>query len=254
MVAFSEFSENIKPVVDTHCTKCDTSFCFCCGEEPHTPASCQDAEEFLPLLNTSDYCVSKFSKRCSNCTVPIENNLECNSHFCWLCLSLISGYEDLERHACNKFDPRDMFNAKERDEFFLSRYEASAEGELFAKKELNTFLQRMADADCVADDDIVKVFECLITSRNFLKNSFIIAWAWQKEEATDESSSVRKEIFEAHQATLTAFTENLQQLVERKEDSIDLDALKFYSCALELYIERMMDFLARCKTMKSKEE
>lgn len=256
------FSENIKPVVDTHCTKCDTNFCFCCGEEPHTPASCQDAEEFLPLLNTSDYCVSKFSKRCPNCSVPIEKNQgcnhmtcrECNSHFCWLCLSLINGYEDLERHACNKFDPRDMFNAKERDEFFLSRYEASSEGEVFAKKELDSFLKRMADADCVADDDIVKVFECLITSRNFLKNSFIIAWAWQKEEATNESSSVRKEIFEAHQATLTAFTENLQQLVEKKEDFIDLDALKFYSCALELYIERMMDFLARCKTMKTSQE
>eukprot|EP00986_Skeletonema_menzelii_P016397 scaffold14490_cov101-Skeletonema_menzelii.AAC.1 len=67
------FSENAQPV-EAHCTKCATSFCFCCGEEPHMPASCHDAEEFLPLFDTSDYCVSKFSKRCPNCTVPIEKN------------------------------------------------------------------------------------------------------------------------------------------------------------------------------------
>jgi len=86
-----------------------------------------------------------------------------------------------------------------------------------------------------------------------LKNSFIIAWSWQKDDVTDESSSVRKEIFEAHQATLIAFTENLQELVEKKEDYIDLDTLNFYSCALELYIERMVDFISRCRAMRSQE-
>mmetsp|Transcript_27164 Transcript_27164/g.54332 ORF Transcript_27164/g.54332 Transcript_27164/m.54332 type:complete len:1273 (+) Transcript_27164:75-3893(+) len=251
------FSENIQSG-DAHCTKCDTSFCFCCGGEPHIPATCHDLEEFLPLFNTSEYCVMKFSKRCPHCKIPIEKDQgcnhmtcrECNSHFCWLCLSPISGYEELERHACNKFDPRDTFNAKGRDEFFLARYEASAEGEVYAKKGLDSFLKQMADADCGADDDIramIKVFECLITSRNFLKNSFIIAWSWQKDEATDEASSTRKDIFEAHQATLTAFTENLQQLVEKKDGLIDLDTLNFYSCALKLYVERMMDFISRCK-------
>jgi len=253
MVAFSETKTG-----DAQCTKCDASFCFCCGEKPHTPATCRDAEKFMPLFNTSDYCVMKFSKRCPSCAVPIQKNQgcnhmtcrECNSHFCWLCLSLISGYDDLERHACNKFDPRDSFNAKERDEFFLTRYEASAEGEVYAKKGLDSFLMHMSDADSGADDDIramAKAFKCLITCRNFLKNTFIIGWSWQKDETSDEISSTRKEIFEAHQATLTAFTENLQQLVEKKDGFIDLDTLHFYSCALKLYVERMMDFISRCR-------
>ena len=256
MVAFAETKTG-----DAQCTKCNTSFCFCCGETPHTPAICRDAEAFMPLFNTSDYCVMKFSKRCPNCAVPIEKNqgcnhmtcIECHSHFCWVCLSLISGYADLDSHVCNKFDPKDnTFNAKERDEFFLVRYEASAEGEVYAKKGLDSFLKHMTDADSGADDDddirtMVKTFKCLIACRSFLKNTFIIGWAWQKDETTDETSTTRKEIFESHQATLTAFTENLQQLVEKKDGFIDLDTLNFYSCALKLYVERMMDFISRCR-------
>jgi hypothetical protein len=253
MVAFSETKTG-----DALCTKCSTRFCFCCGEKPHTPATCSDVEQFMLIFNTSDYCVMKFSKRCPSCTVPIQKNQgcnhmtcrECNSHFCWLCLSLISGYGDLERHSCNKFDPKDAFDAKERDEFFLARYEASAEGEVYAQKGLDSFLKHMADADSGADEDIsamTKAFQCLIACRNFLKNTFIIGWSWQKDEATDETQSTQKEIFESHQATLTAFTENLQQLVEKEDGFIDLDTLHFYSCALKLYVERMLDFISRCR-------
>jgi ariadne-1 len=257
MVAFSDMK-----TCDAQCTKCDTSFCFGCGEKPHTPATCSDAEKFMPLFDTSDYCVMKFSKRCPgpNCNVPIQKNdgcnhmtcRECNAHFCWVCLSLINGYGDLETHACNKFDPRDTFDTKEKDEFFLSRYEASAEGETYAKKGLDALMKKMADAERDDVRALVRASKCLIRCRQFLKNTFILAWAWHRDvhndnTDADETSATRKEIFEAHQATLTSFTENLQQLVEKEAFTVDLDTLDFYTCALTLYLERMMEFISRCR-------
>jgi ariadne-1 len=249
---------------DAQCTKCGRSFCFCCGNNPHTPATCRDAKEFLPLLDSSEYYVMKCSKRCPgpNCLIPIEKNQgcnymtcsECNTSFCWLCLQPLRGHDDLERHACNKFDPRHTYNTKEKDEFFLSRYESSAEGEVYAKKGLDTFLKEKANADLCSDDDIramVKASECLIQCRNFLKNTYIVAWVWHhdvcRDEKTNETSATRKEIFEAHQATLAAFTDNLQQLLEKDASVIDLDGFAFFTFALRLYVERMMEFISRCR-------
>jgi len=268
IIAFSEMGSG-----NAQCIKCNTSFCFSCGANPHAPATCGDVEAFMPLLNSSEYCVMKHAKRCPGCNIPIQRSQGCNHmtctncqiHFCWICLSVIDGYGDLDTHACNKFDPRLNFNTQERDEFFLSRFEASADGEVYAKRSLDSMTKKMVGADKDEDDQImVKATECLIECRQCLKYSYIVGWAWHRDvankEMPEEESSKPKEIFESHQATLAAFTESLNRLVETDAEKlrstygewrfvVHLRALHFYTCALKLYSERMMDFISRCREM-----
>jgi len=253
MIAYQEGDE-----MKATCTKCQASFCFRCGQENHVPSKCIDVEAFLPLLSSSELAVRKLSKPCPGCHAPIEKNDGCNHmtckcgvHWCWLCAQKIEGYADLERHVCNRYNPFGEFKPEERNAFYLLRYEACRDSEEFAKKHLESLIKGVKSEDAVyyldkEDYDIlVNAAECLISSRHFLKYTYVVAWAFPADDK-------RKDLFEKHQAILAVFTEKLSSLVETKLESLGgerefnthLRALKCHKTALKLYSDRMNDFLA----------
>lgn len=85
------------------CT-CSQVWCFGCQEEPHWPASCEQAEHFRRLTKKyqeiagygEDRITSVCVRRCPNCKYPIEKDggcphmscSKCNGDFCWKCLSV----------------------------------------------------------------------------------------------------------------------------------------------------------------------
>jgi len=253
MIAYQEGDE-----MKATCTKCQASFCFGCGEENHVPAKCSDIQAFLPLLSSSELAVRKLSKPCPGCHAPIEKNDGCNHmtckcgvHWCWLCAQKIEGYADLERHVCNRYNPFGEFKPEERNAFYLLRYEACRDSEEFAKKHLESLIKDVKSEDAVYDVDkedydiLVNAAECLISSRHFLKFTYVVAWAFPADDK-------RKNLFEKHQAILAVFTEKLSSLVETKLESLGgergynmhLRALQCHETALKLYSDRMNDFLA----------
>jgi len=254
MIAYQEGDE-----MKATCTKCQASFCFGCGEENHIPAKCCDNKSFLPLLSSSELAVRKLSKPCPGCKAPIEKNDGCNHmtckcgvHWCWLCAQKIEGYADLERHVCNRYNPSvGEFKPEERNAFYLLRYEACRDSEEFAKKHLESLTKDFKSEDAVYDVDkedydiLVNAAECLISSRHFLKYTYVVAWAFPADDQ-------RKDLFEKHQAILAVFTEKLSSLVETKLESLGgergydahLRALKCHETALKMYSDRMNDFLA----------
>ena len=257
MVAYSETPTDCTAA----CNKCQTSFCFRCGEEPHAPAKCSDVEDFLPLLNSSEYMIKKHAKRCPgpNCNVPIEKNEGCNhmtctnckTHFCWICLSEIGGYADLDRHVCNKYDPKkDDFDPSERNEFYLLRFEACDDSEAFAKRQLDSLAKQFQSEEAIYDINpedfgvLSKAGECLVYGQHFLKYTYCVAWAW-------DDNDERKKLFENHQAVAATFAEKLASLTETKLENlhgergfdIHLRALEFHTFALKMYAERMTEFL-----------
>ncbi|XP_022789392.1 uncharacterized protein LOC111329056 isoform X1 [Stylophora pistillata] len=84
-----------------HCS-CGHTWCFSCQEEPHWPASCNEAAFFHSQTETYEEIVKTKSggitsvnvKRCPHCSYPIEKNQGCphmvcgmcEGEFCWTCL------------------------------------------------------------------------------------------------------------------------------------------------------------------------
>ena len=265
MIAYAQLGSDI----NTKCTNfnCQKDFCFRCGEEPHTPASCKDIQEFLPLLSSSELAIKKHTKPCPGCKVPVEKNEGCNhmsctnckTHFCWLCATEIEGYNDLDRHVCNRFSPigEENFDAKERDSFYLLRYDHMGDSKRFAERQLDYLVKKFKSEDAMYDintedlDVLTKAAECLISSRHFLKYTYVVAWAWSAETKGGE----RKVLFENHQATLAVFSEKLASLTQIKLEDLHgereittyLRALKFHTCAMKMYVDRMNEFMSLSK-------
>lgn len=265
MIAISDTAEG-----QGSCTMCGTSFCFECGMNPHIPAACDECKGFIRLLESSEYWIQKNAKPCPGCKAPIEKNTGCNhmtctkctAHFCWVCLTPIDADGDLNRHVCNRYDPTNDFTEKRRNEFFLSRYEAHAQAESFAKRQLDkledsTSVEMDTDnatalsVDFAPDhsDILLHAVRALIRCRSFLKYSFVTAWGWPLNRP-------KNELFESHQATLELFTEKLSGLVEVDFDVLlssrgeycfrmHFRAISFHTIALESYIDRMISFLDR---------
>lgn len=95
------------------CT-CSQVWCFGCQEEPHWPASCEQAQSFRRqtkkyqeiVANSGDNRVTSVSvRRCPWCRYPIEKDggcphmscSKCHGEFCWICLSVFgSGIHECE--------------------------------------------------------------------------------------------------------------------------------------------------------------
>ena len=267
MVVFSEAGKG-----SANCTCCSTIFCFNCGTEPHGLAECSEAREFMVLrLNSSEWWITKNAKRCPGpgCNVPIQKNTGCNhmtctscgTHFCWICASIIGAGGNLERHICNRYDPSKVSGkGQHRDEFYLSRFEACADGEIFAKKQLESLPTKWKEDGSenihISREDLeimMKATKALLQCRFFLKWTYVISWS---EFSMEES--LEKKIFESHQATLQEFAEKANKLTEMKLEGLYLNggerrvrmhfhALAFHTSVLVKYTERMVEFISQMR-------
>jgi hypothetical protein len=89
------------------CKLCDTSFCFQCGEQPHSPAPCAVLGRFNEIMSKfEEQDHENKTKECPGCGIKIQKNGGCNHmtcsqcrlEFCWICLS-----SDWAEHVCNQF-------------------------------------------------------------------------------------------------------------------------------------------------------
>ena len=240
------------------CTKCDTSFCSDCGENPHLPANCGDFADWNKLFGSSSFWIKKNAKPCPGCQVPIEKATGCNhmtcqkckTQFCWLCLTKLHVHS--QAHTCNSYDPgMDADDESERRALFVTdRYKAHEEGEKFALDQARDFenkaekLVEMFWFLSVDHEEILRmVLETLVDARTFLKHSYVAAFGMRKEPA-------RLKRLETHQATLELFTERLSQLAETNLHPLYLvhgeehvknhfRAMSFYQVSVANYMERI---------------
>jgi hypothetical protein len=91
---------------------CSQIWCFGCQEEPHWPATCDQAqnfrrrtEKYQEVVSTSGDCVTSVSvRRCPNCDYPVEKDggcphmvcTKCDGEFCWTCLRVSRGIHKCE--------------------------------------------------------------------------------------------------------------------------------------------------------------
>lgn len=247
----------------TQCHSCNTSFCFACGSNAHLPAKCDDFAEWNRIFGSSHFWVKKNAKPCPNCDVPIEKNEGCNHircslcrhDFCWLCLGHLRTHN--EPHICNRYEAHESAEDDEerRALFFTDRFKAHDDAEAFASKEAKSFEEKLeklttetlwfaSEEDL---DNLLNAAKTLVQARNFLKNSYVAAWAMRKDLE-------HRDAFDSHQANLELFTEKLSQLLLTKMHQLYAEqgpravrvhfrAMLFSTASLEQYMKRIVSFI-----------
>jgi hypothetical protein len=119
----------------------------------------------------------------------------------------------LGAHTCNAYDPA-FDDAEQRGVWFTDRFQAHEEAELFANnqvKKLDQNAQKVADRlFFVTDDELETLFaatEELVGARQFLKRSYVEAWA-ERDDAS------KRTLLASSQATLEFVTERLSQMTQ----------------------------------------
>ncbi|KAL7577399.1 hypothetical protein ACA910_002123 [Epithemia clementina (nom. ined.)] len=269
------------------CSKCDSFFCFGCGEQPHRPATCREFGLWRSTVAQSSFWIQKNAKPCPSCRVPVEKNEGCNhmkctqcgADYCWLCLSPLLSHN--EPHTCNHYNPASSTENEDerRALFFMDRYQAHDEAEIYMKERAKHFHDDMNESASPwwerigysNEDEIEKLESCVLAlakSRSFLKHSYIARWAKAKNRADhkgndkddgkrDSRQTTKNEqdgwllLFEAQQATLELVTERLSQLIlstsliqlEHREGARGrrrfFRVLEFQQSSIEKYMVRM---------------
>jgi hypothetical protein len=138
---------------------------------------------------------------------------QCKADFCWLCLSLLNLH--LQAHSCNRYDPiSDASDDEERRSlFFTARFQAHDEAELFARDKIKLWNEKGDNLAgrlwFVTEDELeklVEAMETLVLARQFLKWSYVAAWAMRND------NPVHLDVFQMSQATLELVTERLTQM------------------------------------------
>jgi len=249
-------------VRDVSCD-CGRWFCFKCGEDAHSPASCSSLalwqEKCQNESETANWIIAN-TKKCPQCNTRIEKNQGCNHmtcsrckhEFCWICMgpwvdhgTATGGY-----YKCNRFnannatdDQKESDRAKrELDRYlhYYQRYHGHHTGETFAKTQQDYLDQRMAElqessaASTWIDVQYLKnAQEQLIECRRVLKYTYV--YGYYMRDGTSE-----KELFEHHQQNLEKFTEHLSGLTEKKPQEIDRTEVVNYTRVTNRYLRNLL--------------
>jgi len=223
--------------------KCSQRFCFSCGQDDHTPCSCEELQQWVIKCKddseTFNWLVSN-TKACPKCAFSIEKNGGCNHmtckngackfEFCWVCLGAWKDHSG-SYYSCNKYDPdkdKDSAEGKKKDSARadLQRYlhyytrftnhHNSLKLEVEAKKKTEEKIKEMEQLkdntwmDCLylneANDAL---YEC----RCALQYTYVYAYY------LPEAGNYRNH-FEMQQTALEQQTEELAELLERDVNDI----------------------------------
>ena len=221
------------------CCDCGTWFCFKCGEEAHSPATCGQLamwqEKCQNESETANWIIAN-TKKCPRCHTRIEKNQGCNHmtcsqckhEFCWICSGPWSdhGAETGGYYKCNRFDAaddtddqRESARAKrELDRYlhYYQRYHGHKSAQRFAVQQQQSIDQRMAqrqqestgsENNTWIDVQFLKsAQDQLIECRRVLKYTYV--YGYYLEQGPE------KDLFEHHQEHLEKFTEELSHLTE----------------------------------------
>ena len=96
--------------IEVTCT-CSKDYCFKCMHEPHMPIDCEMRENWHDTIANHDNANAKWlsrnTKKCPKCKVPVQKNGgcnhitcgQCNYEFCWLCEGDFKDHQSIM--ACN---------------------------------------------------------------------------------------------------------------------------------------------------------
>ncbi len=222
--------------------KCGTMFCFSCGNEPHTPVTCDmlakwlkknasEGENYLWLLANT--------KPCPKCKADIEKNggcfymkcYKCQHEFCWSCLRPWSEHSD--HWTCNLFDKEVKSNQAFKDRieaqkvaeseikkfgFYYEKYHSHNQGLDYATREYKSIDEKMEiyrglTGLLPSDMDFLKeAVLSIIEMRRVLKHSYVLGYYMGEAKG--------KDLYQFQQGCLEQFCDKLHQLIEKQPDDI----------------------------------
>ena len=250
---------NSDPHCEITCT-CGKEFCFVCGEEPHSPATCdmarawkrriQDGTETASWLNAN-------TKPCPKCTKPVEKNGGCNlvvchcgQAFCWLCgqaTGRAHNWTVIQGHSCGAYkeEAENRQNEGQRNLkrylHYLTRYEAHLNSltlEERARRELDEKIDAMVESETYLANFswVHEALSQLFLARRVMAYSYVFAFYifgpdFAGEFVTKEMSSVNKGLFEDKQGQLEEEVERLANIMERNQDTLGEQRLSVINLA-----------------------
>jgi len=255
------------------CTACRTEVCFLCGRVPHSPATCKDVVRWDALYNaeSSPKWMLEHTRPCPGCHVRIEKNQGCNHvhctkcdcHFCWICCNRI---DPRCSHVCSKYDPSRDESSGGKDFFYMGRYQAHDNAEIFALDQLskmNDIAHVWMRSPLYLEEEEITLIEqatsALITCRQFLKYSLVRMYFTRDEEIKEEDTGTPTEQggedaiidigeprcntaisctsqFEAHQSVLELLTEKLNALTET---NMEQERIRYGACCIPLHLRSL---------------
>lgn len=223
--------------------KCNHRFCFSCGQDDHTPCSCEELQRWVVKCKddseTFNWLVSN-TKACPKCATSIEKNGGCNHmtckngackfEFCWVCLGAWKDHSG-SYYSCNKYDPekdKDSVEGKKKDSARadLQRYlhyytrftnhHNSLKLEVEAKKKTEEKIKEMeqlGDNTWIDCQYLNEANEALYECRYALQYTYVYAYYLPKDE-------IHREHFEMQQTELERQTEDLAEMLEKDVQEI----------------------------------
>jgi ariadne-1 len=262
---------------DGHCEvacPCGHQFCFACGDQPHSPATCEMVQQWVRRIRDgteTDSWLHANTKPCPKCTNPVEKNGGCNlvqcrcgQCFCWLCgqaTGRLHDWNSIQDHSCGAYkeEAENRVNEGQRNLrrylHYLTRYEAhlgSLKWEQRARLDLEDKIDAMIETDTAQLSNyswVTDALQQLFLVRRVLAYSYVFSFyvfgpefSAEFSEATAESN---KGLFEDKQGQLETEVERLANLMERNEDVLaeSRQAVINLSASINSRVEKMYDVI-----------
>ncbi|CAL8462233.1 g1764 [Coccomyxa elongata] len=237
---------------EVHCEpecSCGLRFCFACGEEAHSPCTCEMWKQWKEKCHddseTKNWMTAN-TKPCPKCGKPVEKNGGCNlvmctcrQAFCWLCGAATGTshtWTEISGHSCGRYkDEADrrideaQRNVK-RYMHYYTRWEAhmkSSKAEAETRTSTQEKIAALEDNTSLLKDYswLSQAQEQLFHARRVLGYSYVYAFymfgnAMFREEITPDQNAINQNLFEDQQQQLEAEVERLSGLVEMGPERI----------------------------------
>lgn len=242
------------------CT-CGCVFCLRCGEEAHSPVSCEQLaswqEKCKNESETANWILAN-TKKCPKCSVRIEKNQGCNHmtcrkcsyEFCWICMeswvkhgSGTGGY-----YKCNRYDggealgDTDAARAKAELDRYLHYYQRFAnhsEAGKFAQRMREGTESRMIELQASHGESswidvqfLNAATEQLIECRRVLKYTYVFGFYLP--------AGKEKNLFEYLQENLEKNAEHLTGLSEAPLDKMNRSEIINYTRVTETFLRNLL--------------
>ncbi|CCW62669.1 unnamed protein product [Phytomonas sp. EM1] len=141
------------------CNVCGLRFCFHCKKMPHSPAFCDQVQQWTQKLDKGAHTagfVLTHTKGCPNCNVRIEKSHGCNHmtckcghEFCWMCMGRWSDHKQDFFSCSNAKQPEEVTKNKKNDEIyfykFYEKYMMQKDSSATESDELDMLAKRTSD-------------------------------------------------------------------------------------------------------------
>jgi len=262
---------------DSHCEvacPCGRQFCFACGDQPHSPATCEMVRDWVRRMLDGTETTSWLNantKPCPKCTKPVEKNGGCNlvlcrcgQCFCWLCGQATGRghtWHEIHGHSCGAYKEEAENRMKEGERtlhrylHYSTRYEGhlgSLKMEQRARQDLEYKIDAMIETDSAQLSNyswVTDALEPLFLVRRVLAYSYVFGFyvfgPEFSEEFSEATAESNKGLFEDKQGQLEIEVERLANLMERNEDDLaeSRQAVINLAASINSRVEKMYDVI-----------